>query len=180
MTTGGAAQRTGGAKPIATPPSPQVAQASAKPWLSTPTCPRCKGSCFEDGNTPQPMCTMCGGKGVVPQVAQASAEAAPVEGCGCESCVYCHDNHDEMTNCRCRCSFDEPAPTPSEGDPPDWFTEALSRAQSVDFTRRVAAVVLSIAERLEKIGGWGNLPEKLAKAAEEEMWDAEAAEEMAK
>lgn len=47
-----------------------------KPWLSTKTCPNCKGSCFEDGNTNQPSCRVCGGKGVVP--AEPSAPGRPL------------------------------------------------------------------------------------------------------
>lgn len=36
-------------------------------------------------------------------------ERAPVDGCGCASCTYCHDNHDERTRCHCVCDFGETA-----------------------------------------------------------------------
>jgi hypothetical protein len=50
----------------------------AEPWPSNTTCPNCKGSCFEDGNTNQVRCQTCGARGVV--------EPKPAEPDNCHKC----------------------------------------------------------------------------------------------
>lgn len=115
-----------------------------------------------------------------PQVAQASAE-------GCVRCSWSDCLNQSLPGSQ-RC-FDhqpqrcpEPAPTPSEGDPPAWFAHSLSEAQAADieaeFTRRVAAVVAErLAKAARKASHRGYLQDDGQNALEAL---AEAAEEMAK
>jgi DNA-directed RNA polymerase subunit RPC12/RpoP len=53
----------------------------AEHWPSRPTCPNCKGSCFEDGNTSQVRCRTCGGRGVVePKPTEPALPTARLDG----------------------------------------------------------------------------------------------------